>query len=369
MYTRYPGRVAAEVAASGVSVTAALEDVARGTFDVAHVHHNLTAVDIRHALPRVPMLFLSHGVLPFLETPPAIDVGIGQYAAVSEGGAEHLRKLGVERPVEVHRNLVDVRQFRPGTPVSPTPRSVVVLSSQMTAEKLKIVEGACRIAGVETHVIGAPGPRVTQDEVLTAIHGADVVIGQGRGIIEAMLCERSAIVFNPPASDGLVTQSTFGISMAENFSGRALKRDLDAPGLATEIQEVHTVELADLRRVATDHFGLTTGVERLLATYERLAATSVPAYDAATVAWAHAAFGISGEYAAEFHRRCSESELAAARNETAEQGRKNNTLTAELARSRAETASLEQRLAAADRRWLPGRAHQLREWLRRMRTR
>lgn len=53
-------------------------------FDIAHVHHNINAYEVRHYFPTLPIIFMSHGTLPFLEKPPFIDLGISKYLAVSE---------------------------------------------------------------------------------------------------------------------------------------------------------------------------------------------------------------------------------------------------------------------------------------------
>ena len=67
------GDVARETRRLGIAVTDRLRDLSGTPFDVAHVSHNLTAYQVRRAFPNLPMVFVSHGVVPFLEQPPTLD--------------------------------------------------------------------------------------------------------------------------------------------------------------------------------------------------------------------------------------------------------------------------------------------------------
>src|SRR5687768_2619009 len=58
-------------------------------FDVAHVQHNINALEVRHVFPELPIFYLSHSATTFLEHAPLLDVNISLYGAVSDRVKNH----------------------------------------------------------------------------------------------------------------------------------------------------------------------------------------------------------------------------------------------------------------------------------------
>lgn len=53
------------------------------------------------------------------------------------------------------------------------------------------------------------------------INESDIVVSLGRGVLEAMACQRPVIVYDRRRGDGYINESTYRRSRMNNFSGRA----------------------------------------------------------------------------------------------------------------------------------------------------
>ena len=117
-YSKYLGKVASDLARLDIRIVDDLSEISKERFDIAHVHHNINALEIRYYFPKIPMVFLSHGVLPTLEKPPCFNIDLNHFLAVSEEVKSHLVSLGkVEHKIFVFRNIVDSEKFCPIKPI------------------------------------------------------------------------------------------------------------------------------------------------------------------------------------------------------------------------------------------------------------
>ncbi len=94
VYSRYVDKTGRRLRGIGVRVVQDIDEIAGEPFDVAQVHHNINAMEVRLRFPHLPMVMVSHGVLPFLEQPPVVDLKIARYLAVSEEVLENLLVQG-----------------------------------------------------------------------------------------------------------------------------------------------------------------------------------------------------------------------------------------------------------------------------------
>ena len=96
VYSRYVDKLEKEFRSLDIPVVNNIYNIKNDKFDVAHVHHNINAAEVRYHFPELPIVFQSHGVLPFLEQPPLLDLGISRYLAVSEEVMENLHQSGID---------------------------------------------------------------------------------------------------------------------------------------------------------------------------------------------------------------------------------------------------------------------------------
>lgn len=260
------GAVARETRRMGVELTDRLDRLAGAPLDVAHVSHNLVAYQVRRAFPSLPMVFVSHGVVPFLEQPPAADLGISAFVAVSEEVAANLAASGVPRErIRIVRNFVDVERFRPAGPIGPRPRRLLVLSYRMEKDIEARLRRAASSAGIRVSRIGR-GRRLARD-VRPHLHRADVCVTGGRGALEAMACGRAVIVHDYRHGDGMITPENVMELAGCNFSGRARRETFDEERWLRELALYRPEMGEENRRVVVERFSARRAAEDLAALY------------------------------------------------------------------------------------------------------
>jgi GT2 family glycosyltransferase/cytochrome c-type biogenesis protein CcmH/NrfG len=237
-------------------------------FDVAHIHHNVMGIEVRRHFHKLPIVFLSHGVLPFLEQPPLIEIGIVRYLSVSEEVQENLVRRRIdERHLGLFRNIVDSGKFFPQSPVSAHPARALILSNKIDESTEKTIRASCGLLGIATEFVGARFSSVHQDHLPEVINRADIVFSLGRGVIETMMCGRIPIVLDYQGGDGMVTPETLEHLMARNFSGRTFRKAYTAEELAAEIGKYRPDYGEALRKKALSLFDAGRNIPKLLEYY------------------------------------------------------------------------------------------------------
>lgn len=200
-----------------------------GAFDLALVSHNSCMEAAKQVAART--ILTSHGVYPDLEQPVP---GADRYVAVSEEVLEHLQYLGFE--ASLIANPVDCDRFSPAEPI----RSEIgtVLSLCQGAEAERLIADLCAMDGFELLTLGE-GPRVFDVEKLMG--QADLVVGLGRTVMEAMASGRAALVldsrsYTPYRMDGIVLPDTADEMLRCNFSGRRFQLSPTPEMVAAEIE-------------------------------------------------------------------------------------------------------------------------------------
>ncbi len=260
-------------AAAGLTVVTALDGLGEGDFDAAYVQHVLGALELRERAPGLPLLHAHLGVLPFLEQPAFLDLGVHRHLAISEEVRDNLLAQGVppER-VAFLRNVVDAERFAPrGTPADP-PRRALLYSYKAGAARAGLVAQACAARGIACAWIGRRPGEVDQAELPARLADADLVFALGRGAIEAMLCGRVPFVYDCHGGDGAVTPDTLDAIARCNFSGRLHRRDYDVAALAAELAGVRTADGPALRELARERFDAARAAARLGAMLREAAA-------------------------------------------------------------------------------------------------
>ena len=128
---------------------------------------------------------------------------------------------------------------------------------------------ACSYLGVELKVINKYKDQVwnIEDDILQA----DLVVGLGRGIYEAMSCGRNVLIYDgrsymteQPVGDGFMTHINFPLFVKNNCSGRFLKRSFTTSKLASELNRYSPANGKNLRRIATHELNIVESVNQYL---------------------------------------------------------------------------------------------------------
>lgn len=278
VYSKYIGKILGIFEQAQIRVVNELGVIKNENFDIAHVHHNINAIEVRSFFPSLPMVFLSHGVLPFLEQPPIVDLQISKYLAVSEEIEANLIKLGVtKKKIEIIRNLIDPQKFGFTSSLNKIPAKALILSGRIDPEKENVIREACNKLNIYCRFVGGRFGTVPQEEVVKLINESDIVFSLGRGAIESMFCGRIPIIYDYLGGDGMVTPATFDEIKKNNFSGRRYKKEFTVQQLVDEIKKYDAAFGPELRNLANKEFSAEILVEKLSGIYNMEAAVKIPA--------------------------------------------------------------------------------------------
>jgi glycosyltransferase involved in cell wall biosynthesis/tetratricopeptide (TPR) repeat protein len=280
VYSRYVDKIGRMLVSLGIRVVQSLEEIAGESFDVAHVHHNINAMEIRHQFPKLPMVMLSHGVLPFIEQPPAVDLHIGRYLAVSEEVRDHWIEKGIDAErISIFRNVVDSQIFSPVGRIRSRPQRALIVSSRLDEAHERIIREALFSLGMEGQFVGSRFGEADPSLLPHMMNEADLVFSLGRGAIEAMLCGRIPIVFDYLGGDGMVTPDNLDELMKCNFSGRKYRKEYTAPELVDEIRRYRQENGERLRAAAQERFSADARIQDLVAIYREAISQGVRPLD------------------------------------------------------------------------------------------
>lgn len=220
VYSPHPGKMALRIA----RFCNVLADFSGHRFDLALVNHYW---EMPH--PQADrIIYTVHGTQNGLEEPPPD----GTVVAVSEEAARGR--------YPVIRNGINCEAFWPWSSINQKPEQVFYLShpDYASPSAIKIISDACRIAGIERFEW-----LVDEAEyVMPFILAADIVVGYGRGLMEAMACGRNVVSADCRTNymdgfrgGGLVTNENFHVLKQDNFTGRVSgQRQFDVESLARE---------------------------------------------------------------------------------------------------------------------------------------
>ena len=213
-------------------------DVPDQPFDLILVNHNTCLGMVQH-LP-VVKIFTSHGPFHPVEQ---FKLGADAYVAVSEevwacGIMHGFRPTIIRNPID--RGLFEAKLVieRPGD-------ALILLKNR---DACYIAEEACRMAGMSRIRIGHEQIDPI-DNMATEMPFYKVVLGGGRGILEALACGCQAFCLNslnmPTGlkiiADGWVTPETIMDYRMFNCSSRCTQTEVDATSLAEILKDRQAV--------------------------------------------------------------------------------------------------------------------------------
>jgi hypothetical protein len=187
--------------------------------DVIYAQDAYAALLLADLYPLTPQVFALHGDRDELWLPPQLPAVIARVVVFDDRGGERARAASLVHEIVRLRQPVDTERFSPRAPLRDRPHAALLHLEHLSDYRSGVVRRACADAGIETAA------------------DADLVIGRGRPILEAMASGRAAYVYGEDGGDGWVTAERYELLEADGFSGRAeptatdferLRRDLDA---------------------------------------------------------------------------------------------------------------------------------------------
>lgn len=191
------------------------------------------SLDLASRYPRARQVFVAHSEIFDLQLPPQLEGLVDCLVALNDRVADRLRALAV--PVEIVRlrQPIDTERFVTGPPLPERPGRALLLSNNPVADRLAMLEAACAEAGLELTRVG--GDAGQSSDPRSRLVEADIVIGCGRSVLEAMACARAAYVYDRHGCDGWVTPDSYAEIEAAGFGGRTGRRIADREALRDDL--------------------------------------------------------------------------------------------------------------------------------------
>jgi glycosyltransferase involved in cell wall biosynthesis len=229
----------------------------RNDYDLIIANHNTT---VNYLFGQGPIIQICHGTLPPLEQPSPLAF---RHIAVSEETAAHLRVKGFD--AEVILNGIDTRIFQPQQTLNDPPEKLLSLCQSEAANEL--LKKACESEGISFQSINKfVNPTF---HIAAEINRADIVVGLGRSVYDAMACGRPCIIFdersyNGNLGDGYLDPADFDNYVRYNCSGRYLRKSFSEKNLREEIKKYKPLDGARLRQITLKKLNMDENAKRIL---------------------------------------------------------------------------------------------------------
>ncbi|HEX5982755.1 MAG TPA: hypothetical protein VFY69_00970 [Solirubrobacterales bacterium] len=184
--------------------------------------------------PRVPQVFVAHSESFDLQAPPQLPGIVGKVVALNDRVAARMRSFATEVEVVRMTQPIDTERFTSRVALPETPRRVLLLSNTPINDRLRLLEQACEALDLELTRVGGAQGQTTDPR--TALVEADIVVGYGRSILEAMACGRAAYVYDWNGGDGWITPESYPAIEADGIAGRSGRSVADAEKLAEDLR-------------------------------------------------------------------------------------------------------------------------------------
>ena len=180
------------------------------------------AIELARRYPRAKRVYAMHNMDEVWLPPPEPGIVAATFAP-----NERLAKLaagcaGAGNIIRI-RQPIDLYRFRPrGCWARDKPARVLLLGNYREVAGLRVdrLRQAWSQLELEWCQVGYPDPTMT---VAKEMCEADIIVGYGRTILEAMACGRPAYVHEHSGSDGWVTANSYVQLEADGFAGTVLR--------------------------------------------------------------------------------------------------------------------------------------------------
>jgi glycosyltransferase involved in cell wall biosynthesis len=185
------------------------------------------------------------------------------YVAISEEVNQYLHSLN--KNSIIIRNGIDCERFYPKNPISDS--LSCVLSLCQSDESDKFIYECCKEINVEFIKASKFFNNVWDIENL--INKADLVVGIGRSLYDAMACGRAVISFDKrnysaEFGDGYLTKDNIWQSIAYNCSGRGTKKTYTKDSFIKELKKYNKGDGEFMRNFALENLNIKNSVNQYL---------------------------------------------------------------------------------------------------------
>lgn len=206
-----------------------------------------------------------HGIFPALEQPSK---KADFYVAISDEVKLHLKSKGFNSFI-IH-NGIDCDRFKTTTPINDRIKTVLSLCQGQKANSL--VKDICKQKGYEFLQANKFTDNVYSIE--STINHADIVVGIGRSLYDAMACGRPVISYDSrdyseDLGDGYLDRSNIQDSLKCNCSGRRFKIHFTKETLAAEFDKYNPIDGFFLREFALNNLNASINAKKYIEYFQR----------------------------------------------------------------------------------------------------
>jgi hypothetical protein len=220
IYAPGGGRMVESALAEGVRVLEreALPDAC----DLVIASDAATAHELAGRYREAVVVFVAHSVEHMLQAPPQLAECCAAVVVLNDRVRRAVEARAWHAPVVRLRQPIDRLRFSRLGPGRLNARTALLSSNYVTGPRSTLIEQACHKAGLQLSRIGAPQGATCTPEL--AVADADMVIGLGRSVLEAMAAGRAAYVYGNLGGDGWITPENYSMVEANGFAGTANER-------------------------------------------------------------------------------------------------------------------------------------------------
>jgi hypothetical protein len=200
--------------------------------DAVIVQDGVVSYELAARYEAVPQIFVAHSADFDLQRPPQVTGVINTVVVLNDRIGRRLQALGNVPALTRLRQPIDVRRFTDLGRLPDHPRRMLVFSKYLDRDRRLALEVVAAEAGIEVTEVGGETTTLTPEFV---IGDADIVVGSGRSILEAMACGRAAYVLGRGDGDGWVTGDRYAALERDGFSGLAFGEPIDAARLRHDL--------------------------------------------------------------------------------------------------------------------------------------
>jgi hypothetical protein len=265
-YASQQGEAAACARDRGIRVTSDREQLP-DRLDGVLAQDTVTAYQMAELYPDAVRLYVAHSHFWVQHRPPQLR-GVSHAVVVLNDYVRHHLEAHAELPEVVRlRQPVDVTRF--GVGVRRTkPRRVLAFGNYWGGTPHQILIDACEAVGLELDHVGLYGRTSITPEL--DIAEADIVVGVGRCILEAMASGRAAYVYSIAGGDGWVTPERYQGMEANGFGGNMTGASVTADRLRRDLGEFDPEMGVSNRNLVFAHHRAETHAAELVGLFRRL---------------------------------------------------------------------------------------------------
>lgn len=231
--------------------------MSKDKYDLILANHNTC---VRFLSSKGKIIQTCHGIFPRVEQPSKY---ADAYVAISEEVSTHLRKLNYDSTI-IH-NGINCDRYKP---FKKTEKKLTnILSLTHSREANRKIEDACLALNLNFKKHNKYKNPVWDLENL--INEADLVVGLGRSVYEAMSCGRAVVVFDDRSyfnsySDGYMTPERTDLCIKNNCSGRYSKKEFNTDDLIRTFSKYDSKDGELLREYALENLNIRHQVDKYL---------------------------------------------------------------------------------------------------------